>query len=161
MKALFAGSFDPPTLGHWGVIERACPLFEKLYIVIATNTTKTPMLEVETRKKIFEELIAASKFKKQCEVVTAPGLVANLSTELKAEYLVRGVRGTADLERELPMSVANELLKKDLKTILVPSTTEYSFVSSTLVREIYTLGGDIRPFVPDAVLKYLKKGKKK
>ncbi|MEZ4814063.1 MAG: pantetheine-phosphate adenylyltransferase [Bdellovibrionota bacterium] len=160
MKAIFAGTFDPPTLGHWDVVEGAAPLFEKLYIVIATNTAKKPLLDVVDRVKVFNELIANSKFSKKCEVITAPGLVADLCKTLGVEYLVRGIRSSSDLERELPMSVANEMLANGVKTILIPSTKEHSFVSSTLVREIAILGGDVSPFVPSTVSDYLLKGKK-
>lgn len=161
MKAIFAGTFDPPTLGHWDVIEGSAPLFEKLYIVIASNTTKIPLLKVEDRVKIFKDLVKDSEFKKKCEVITADGLVVDLCKKLNVEYLVRGIRSSADLERELPMSVANETLSKGIKTILIPSTKEHSFVSSTLVREIAMLGGDVSDFVPQQVTKHLVKGKKK
>jgi pantetheine-phosphate adenylyltransferase len=157
VNAIFAGTFDPPTLGHWDVIERSAPLFEKLYIVIATNTSKTPMLDVASRVEIFKQLIKDTALAERCEVVVASGLVVELCAELKVKYLVRGVRTAADVERELPMSVANELLSRGVKTILIPSTKEHSFVSSTLVREINALGGDIDPFVPHQVRKYLKK----
>ncbi len=159
MNAIFAGTFDPPTLGHWDVIERAAPLFNKFYIVIATNTTKTPLFDVDTRVKIFNELIKDTGLADKCEVITAAGLVVDLCAQLKVEYLVRGVRSVADLERELPMSVANELLSRGVKTILIPSTKEHSFVSSSLVREIHAFGGDIDPFVPHQIRKFLKKGK--
>ncbi len=161
MKAIFAGTFDPPTHGHWDVIEGAAPLFEKLFIVIATNTTKKTLLSVEERVKIFKDLLKKTPYEKSCEVITDSGLMADLCKKLKADYLVRGVRSSADLERELPMSVANEVLSKGVKTILIPSTKEHSFVSSTLVREIAVLGGDVSPFVPTLVSKHLSKGKKK
>lgn len=161
MKALFAGTFDPPTNGHWDVIESAAPLFEKLYIVIATNTTKKTLIDAETRVKIFKELLKKTPFEKTCEVITDAGLVADLCKKLKVDYLVRGVRSSADFERELPMSVANEMLSRGVKTILIPSTKEHSFVSSTLVREISILGGDVSPFVPKIVSTHLSKGKKK
>lgn len=78
MRAIFAGTFDPPTNGHWDVIKGAAPLFEKLYIVIATNTTKKPLLKVETRVKIFTELLKNTPYEKTCEVITDAGLVAAL-----------------------------------------------------------------------------------
>jgi pantetheine-phosphate adenylyltransferase len=161
MKAIFAGTFDPPTLGHWDVVVGAAPLFEKLYIVIATNTTKTPLLDVDTRVKILKDLVKNSAFEKKCEVITFDGLVVDLCKKYKVEYLVRGVRSASDLERELPMSLANETLSRGIKTILIPSTKEHSFVSSTLVREITRLGGDVSKFVPEQVTKHLSKGKKK
>lgn len=164
MKAIFAGTFDPPTLGHWDVLQGAIPLFEKLYIVIANNTSKKPLLQVEERAKIFRELIQEAGLSSRCEVLLAPGLVIDLCKKLDVKYLVRGVRGSSDLERELPMSVANALLSADVKTVLFPSTKEHSFVSSTLVREIAVLGGDVSKFVPKLVhqhiLNNLQKGNK-
>lgn len=161
MKAIFAGTFDPPTRGHWDVVEGAAPLFEKIYIVIATNTAKSPLLDIDSRVKILKDLVKGSKYANKCEVLTSDGLVVDLCKKLKVEYLVRGVRTFSDLERELPMSVANETLSKGIKTILIPSTKEHSFVSSSLVREITRLGGDVSHFVPEQVTKHLKKGKKK
>ena len=160
MKAIFAGTFDPPTLGHWDVLQGALPLFEKLYIVIANNTTKKPLLKVDERVKIFQELIHEAGFASRCEVMVAPGLVIDLCEKLDVQYLVRGVRSSSDLERELPMSVANQLLSSKVKTILFPSTKEHSFVSSTLVREIAALDGDISKFVPKLVQQFIAKGKK-
>jgi len=157
MKAIFAGSFDPPTLGHLDVIKRAAPLFEKLYVVIATNTTKQSLLKAEGRLKIFENILSGSQFSEKCEVLAFPGLVADLCSKYKIQYLVRGIRSSSDLEREIPMSIANELLSSGVTTILVPSTKENAYVSSTLVREIFSLGGDISHFVPREVLEYLEK----
>lgn len=160
---MFAGTFDPPTLGHWDVVERSAPLFDKLYIVVANNTSKNPLLSISQRLELLDELIKESPFKKKCEVVASEGLVADLCRELGVEYFVRGVRSSADFERELPMSAANEVLTKGVRTVLIPSTKEHTFVSSSMVREIFVLGGNISDFVPSKVSKFLKalKGKSK
>ncbi len=161
MRAVFAGTFDPPTLGHLDVIKRCRALFSELYVVIAENTTKKPLLSVEERiylfNKIFESMNQDAASKKHKLIVTkATGLVAELCKEIKADYFIRGVRSTADLERELPMSVANEMLSGGLTTLLIPSTKENSFVSSSLVREISFMKGDISSFVPQEIDLYLK-----
>jgi pantetheine-phosphate adenylyltransferase len=155
-KAIFAGSFDPPTLGHLEVIQSSAPLFEKLYIVVANNIAKNSLLTVEKRVELFREILKAQNLS-NCEVMSTDGLVADLGLSLGASYFVRGLRGTSDLEKEFPMSVANQILSKGSKTIFIPSTKEHSFVSSSLVREIYTLGGDISSFVPPVVLNSLSK----
>lgn len=169
VKAIFAGTFDPPTLGHWEIIQRAHPLFEKLYVVLALNSVKNPLLSVFEREEVLKKLISDAGLMNKCEVLSSNELVAQLSQKLKVDYLVRGVRSGKDLEHELPMSVANEILSQGITTILIPSTKESTFVSSTLVREIHGLGGDVNAFVPKVVSDFLKskkpskntKGKKK
>lgn len=156
MKAIFAGTFDPPTLGHWEIIQRAHPLFEKLYVVLALNSVKNPLLSVSEREEVLKKLISDAGLKNKCEVLSSSELVAQLSQKLKVDYLVRGVRSGKDLEHELPMSVANEILSQGMTTILIPSTKESTFVSSTLVREIHGLGGDVSAFVPKVVSDFLK-----
>jgi pantetheine-phosphate adenylyltransferase len=156
VKAIFAGTFDPPTLGHWEIIQRAHPLFEKLYVVLALNSVKNPLLSVSEREEVLKKLISDAGLKNKCEVLSSSELVAQLSQKLKVDYLVRGVRSGKDLEHELPMSVANEILSQGMTTILIPSTKESTFVSSTLVREIHGLGGDVSAFVPKAVSDFLK-----
>jgi len=156
VKAIFAGTFDPPTLGHWEIIQRAHPLFEKLYVVLALNSVKNPLLSVLEREEVLKKLISEAGLKNKCEVLSSSELVAQLSQKLKVDYLVRGVRSGKDLEHELPMSVANEILSQGMTTILIPSTKESTFVSSTLVREIHGLGGDVSAFVPKVVSDFLK-----
>jgi pantetheine-phosphate adenylyltransferase len=156
VKAIFAGTFDPPTLGHWEIIQRAHPLFEKLYVVLALNSVKNPLLSVSEREEVLKKLISDAGLKNKCEVLSSSELVAQLSQKLKVDYLVRGVRSGKDLEHELPMSVANEILSQGMTTILIPSTKESTFVSSTLVREIHGLGGDVSAFVPKVVSDFLK-----
>ena len=156
VKAIFAGTFDPPTLGHWEIIQRAHPLFEKLYVVLALNSVKNPLLSVSEREEVLKKLISDAGLKNKCEVLSSNELVAQLSQKLKVDYLVRGVRSGKDLEHELPMSVANEILSQGMTTILIPSTKESTFVSSTLVREIHGLGGDVSAFVPKVVSDFLK-----
>jgi pantetheine-phosphate adenylyltransferase len=155
VKAIFAGTFDPPTLGHWEIIQRAHPLFEKFYIVLALNSVKNPLLSVLEREEVLKKLISKEGLQNKCEVLSSSELVAKLSQKLKVDYLVRGVRSGKDLEHELPMSVANEILSRGMTTILIPSTKESTFVSSTLVREIYGLGGDVSQFVPGVVAEFL------
>lgn len=156
VKAIFAGTFDPPTLGHWEIIQRAHPLFEKLYVVLALNSVKNPLLSVFEREEVLKKLISDAGLMNKCEVLSSNELVAQLSQKLKVDYLVRGVRSGKDLEHELPMSVANEILSQGITTILIPSTKESTFVSSTLVREIHGLGGDVSAFVPKVVSDFLK-----
>lgn len=161
MRAIFAGTFDPPTLGHVDVIKSCRPLFSELHVLIAENTSKKPLLSVEERVELFEKIFENlnrdknTAKKHRLFVKRAEGLVAEYSKEIKADYFIRGVRSTADLERELPMSVANAMLSDGLTTLLIPSTKENSFVSSTLVREISFMNGDITPFVPEEIVKFL------
>ena len=156
MKAVFAGTFDPPTLGHCDVIERALPLFSKLYVVVASNPQKSPLLSVAQRIELLGNLLKEKSFDKKCEVRSAEGLLSKFALDLGVDYFVRGVRSSADFDREIPMSAANELLAGGAKTILIPTTKDNCFVSSSLVREIFVLGGDVEMFVPPSVNIFLK-----
>ncbi len=155
--AVFAGSFDPFTLGHEQVVREALRLFDKVIVAVGHSLSKTGFLPVEDRLKALEQTFAKEK---RVEVKTFQGLVVDFAKREGATSLVRGLRSSADFDYELPMAHINSRLAHEIQTLFFATAAEKSFISSTLVREVVKNGGDPSPFVPAAfvpVLKGLKK----
>jgi pantetheine-phosphate adenylyltransferase len=142
----FAGSFDPPTLGHLDLVARARTVVDRLVVGVGINADKAPWLPVEERLALLRELVPA-----EVEVVAFDGLAVQAARRAGATLLVRGVRGEADLALELPMALANRRLAPELETVLLVGSPEVAHVSSRLVREIVRSGGDATPFLPPLV----------
>jgi pantetheine-phosphate adenylyltransferase len=151
--AVFPGTFDPFTLGHQDVLSRALLLFDRVEVTVAVNPGKNPVLSLEERCRLISDSMAGT-----AGVGVSPfeGLLVNRARELRACALVRGLRQVSDFDYELRMAVANRRMYPELETIFLMPSEEYAFVSGSLVREIYQLGGDIAPFVPEPVYIYLK-----
>ena len=149
-KALFAGTFDPPTLGHLSIIKRATPLFDQLTIAVAEDPQKSStLLSVKERIRLLKELT-------KLEVVPVEGLLADYVKAKGFNVLVRALRSAEDVHHELTMAAANRELC-GVETVLLLSEPEHTYISSTLVRQIARLGGELKTFVPPAVSKALKK----
>ena len=148
-KAIFPGSFDPITLGHEDIIKRSIPLFDEIIIAIGVNAEKKYMFSLEERKKFIEET-----FKKEpkVSVITYEGLTIELCEKLKADFILRGLRNPADFEFEKAIAHTNRTLAhKKLETVFLLTSSGKSFISSSIVREIITHGGEYELLVPDAV----------
>ncbi len=142
--ALFAGSFDPPTLGHLNIIKRAVSLFDKVTIAVGKDSRKgEPLLTIAERIQIFKKLT-------KLEVIEIKGLLANYVKEHKVTALVRSIRSAEDVQHEFSMADANRKLC-GVETIFLMSEPQYAYINSTLVREIAQLGGNIEDFVPPFV----------
>ena len=146
----FAGSFDPPTLGHLDLVARARGVVDRLVVGVGINADKAPWLPVEERLALLRELVPAD-----VEVVAFDGLAVQAARRAGATLLLRGVRGEADLAAELPMALANRRLAPELETVLLVGSPEVAHVSSRLVREIVRSGGDATPFLPPLVAQRL------
>lgn len=153
-NAIYAGSFDPVTLGHMEVIEKAHDLFDHLYVVIAQNTQKTGLFTVAERQRQITMAIAQLK---NVSVVVSDLLTVQAAQELQAHYLVRGVRGTIDLESEMAIAELNNNLNSDIQTIFIPASAQTRAVSSSMIKEIASFGGDVTRFVPQNVVQDLKR----
>jgi len=151
---LFAGSFDPATLGHLDLVERALRLAPRVVVGVALHADKKTLFPVEER---IELLKRSTKHLKGVEVVRIDGLVVDAAKHLGLRVLVRGVRGGADFDFEVAMGRTNAELSPGLETILLAPAPRFAHVSSTLVRQIALAGGDASPFVPPAVAEALKK----
>jgi len=146
--AIYPGSFDPPTLGHIDVIERAARLFDDLIVAIGINSSKQPMLSAEER---IEALVASTSHLPNVRVEDFSGLLVNYALAQGARSIVRGLRATADFEYEFQMAMVNRRLSDDVDTVFLMTKWEHSYLSSSIVREVATLGGDYTGLVPPNV----------
>ena len=152
-KAVFPGSFDPVTLGHKDIVERAALIFEKVYVAIGRNTSKTTMLPFDSRLEIVSKVFAGMS---GVEVVSYEELTVNLCEHLGARYVVRGLRSGTDFDYERNIALMNEKLNHSIETVFFISNPDYAGISSTIVKEIHKFGGDISRFVPQEVIEFLK-----
>jgi len=155
-RAVFPGSFDPITLGHRDIVERATRIFEKVYVAIGKNTTKTTMLPFESRLEIVSDVF---KDMNNVEVLSYNKLTVKLCEKLGASYIVRGLRSGTDFDYERNIALINTKLNDKIETVFFISNPNYAGISSTIVKEVYKFGGDISGFVPTEVIEFLKKKK--
>ena len=151
--AIYPGSFDPITSGHLDVIERGARLFDTLIVAILQNEAKSALFTVEERMQMLNEAIAPYP---NVEVDSFDGLLATYALKKGARGILRGIRAISDYEYELQMALMNRRLQPSLETIFLPAGQQYSFVSSRLVKEVISLGGDISGLVPPHVERRMK-----
>jgi pantetheine-phosphate adenylyltransferase len=156
--ALFPGTFDPVTFGHVDIIERALPLFDKLYIGIGLNSNKAPMFSDDQRKQWLQELFGNEP---KIKVVVYEGLTIECCRKVKANYVVRGIRYVNDFEYEKAIADMNRSLDENIETVFLTCLPKYTSVASTLVRDVIKNGGNVSQFVPDVVLKTIQQNNKK
>ena len=150
--AIFPGSFDPFTNGHKEVVLDALKLFNKLIIAIGINGSKRCLFTPEQRQQMIEQVFSGANV----QVMIFSGLIADFAQTVGASVLVRGLRTESDFAYEMPMAITNRILANHLQTVFLPTSQESHYLSSTLVREVVSHGGDISAFVPAAVLKHFK-----
>lgn len=155
--ALYPGTFDPPTLGHVSIINRAARLFDRLTIGVASISEKNPLFPLEQRLELLKEI-----FRNNPNIETKPfsGLLVDFAKAENARIIVRGMRNITDFDFEYRMDVTNRHCLPGLETIFLLSDPETGYISSTLVKQITKAGGDISEFVPSQVIEALKKGVK-
>ncbi|MGB6973635.1 MAG: pantetheine-phosphate adenylyltransferase [Terracidiphilus sp.] len=153
VKALYPGTFDPPTNGHIDLIQRGSLLFQHLTVAILINPVKNPLFTVEERVKMLKE---ATRALDNVSVATFEGLMVDFAREQKATAVLRGIRAISDYEYEFQMALMNRRLAPEIETVFLQPAGRYSFVSSRIVKEVFSFGGDISGLVPPAVLKRLK-----
>ena len=154
-KAIYPGSFDPVTLGHWDLIQRAEKLVDHLVVAVLHNPAKQPAFSVETRMEMLRELVSPFA---NVEVMSFHGLLVDFAKTHGAQCIVRGVRAFSDFEYEFQMALMNRKLAPDLETIFLMPKEKYAAVSSRLVREIGSFGGDLHELVPEALRERIAKG---
>lgn len=145
--AVFPGSFDPITLGHYDIIKRSIPLFDKIIVAIGVNAEKKYMFSLEERKRFIEESFADEP---SVSVVTYEGLTIDLCKKVKAKFILRGLRNPADFEFEKAIAHTNRKLSK-IETVFLLTAANTSFISSSIVRDVLRNGGEYEMLVPDAV----------
>lgn len=145
---LFPGTFDPVTLGHTDIIDRALSLFDELVIGIGINSSKVPMFSVEQRVEWIREIY---KHEPRIKVASYEGLTVNFCKEIKARFILRGIRYVSDFEYEKAIADINRKLEHEVETIFLTCSPEYSTIASTLVRDVIRYKGDAAQFLPDVV----------
>ena len=148
LRAIYPGSFDPVTFGHIDIIERAARISDELIVGVLQNKAKTPLFSVEERVTMLNEV---TKNMKNVKIVPFEGLLIDFAQQMDAKVIVRGLRAITDFEYELQMSQTNRKLNSDVETLFLTTSLDYSYLSSTTVKEVASFGGDITQFVPEIV----------
>jgi pantetheine-phosphate adenylyltransferase len=155
--ALYPGSFDPVTNGHLDVLQRAIAVFDKVVVAVLENPRKTPLLPAETRVVVLETAIRdAGIDAAHAEVITFDGLTVEAARAQGARWIVRGLRAISDFEAEGQLAANNRVLADEIDTVFFMTAVEYGYVSSSLVKEIASFGGDVSSMVPPAALTALR-----
>lgn len=154
LRAIYPGSFDPVTYGHLDIIRRSCKIVDDLIVGVLNNKAKMPLFSVEERVKMLEDV---TKEFGNVRIVPFDGLLVDFASRMEAGLVIRGLRAITDFEYELQMSQTNHKLEPNVETMFLTTGIEYSYLSSTTVREIAAFGGDLSQFVPEAVAEELKK----
>lgn len=151
-KAIYPGTFDPVTNGHVEMIKRAARLFPELVIAVAVNTNKKPMFSLEKRIELIEDALGSCP---GVSVIGFDNLLIEMAKEQKAHVILRGLRAVSDFEYEFQLAGMNRKLDKTIETLFLTPSEEHMFISSTLVKEIALMGGDVSQFVPECVTQAL------
>ena len=154
--ALYPGTFDPITNGHLDILERAMELFDKVIVTVAKNSTKSPLFDEEERVEMIQEIITRNKYK-NVSIESFEGLLVNFARKKKAIALIRGLRAISDFEYEFQMALINRKQAGKIFTVFLMPHEKYTYLDSSIVRELARLHGDFKSFVPPNVFKRLKK----
>lgn len=153
-RAIYPGSFDPVTYGHIDIITRASKVADELIVGVLCNKAKTPLFSVDERVKMLKEMTVHLG---NVRVMPFEGLLIDFAKETDANVIVRGLRAVTDFEMEIQMAQANHILYPNVDTIFFTTSLEYSYLSSSTVREVASFGGDISKFVAPAIADAVKK----
>ena len=156
--AIYPGSFDPITNGHIDLIHRACKLFDKVIIAITQNASKTSLLPINQRIEAVEASITSIN---NTQVLGFNSLLVDFAKDQNAQIIIRGLRAVSDFEYEFQLSGMNKRLNPGIETLFMTPSEEFANISSSLLREILSLGGNISPFVPAPVEKILHRNSRK
>ena len=151
--AVVPGSFDPITKGHLDIIRRAADVFDVVYVAVLNNSAKNPLFSIEERCALIEEV---TKELPNIRIETSSGLLIDYAREKNAKAIVRGLRAVSDFEYEMQITSMNRVLDENIETFFIMSKNKYSFLSSSIVKEVAKYGGDVSELVPEIVGKALK-----
>ncbi len=151
--AIYPGSFDPVTFGHIDVMKRTSKIFDKVIVGILVNKNKKPLFSVEEKTQMIKEV---TKDLPNIEIMAFEGLLIDFARQQKANAIIRGLRGVTDFEYELQMAQGNQQFCEEIETIFLATSAKYSYISSSMVKEIAYFGGDLEGFVPDYVKEKVK-----
>mgnify|MGYP000946140098 FL=1 len=147
-RAVYPGSFDPVTLGHLDIIQRAARNCDELIVGVLNNKSKSPLFTVEERVAMLKDVVRNIP---NVRIMAFSGLLVDFAREQGAHCIIRGLRAITDFEYELQMAQTNSILNKEIDTMFLTASNDYSYLSSTTVKEIASFGGDIKQFVPREV----------
>ena len=151
-RAIFPGSFDPLTNGHLDIIRRSAPLFDEMVIAVLNNADKRPMFTVDERCEMIREVLPIVETDGcKMSVESFSGLTADFARKSGASAIVRGIRAVSDYEYELRMALMNRRLEPSIETVFLMAGEEYSYVSSTLMKQVFELGGRVEGLIPQLV----------
>ena len=153
LRAIYPGSFDPVTLGHLDIIRGSAAIADELIVGLLNNKAKTPLFSVGERVKMLEEV---TKDFPNVKIIPFEGLLVEFAKQMDAKVIVRGLRAITDFEYELQMSQTNHKIEPEIETLFLTTSLEFSFLSSTTVKEVASFGGDITQFVPEVIVKKIK-----
>ena len=153
VKALYPGTFDPPTNGHVDLIQRGAKIFDHLTVAILINPVKNPLFTVEERAEMLKE---ATRSLGNVSIATFDGMMVDFARRQGAAAVLRGIRAISDYEHEFQMALMNRRLAPEIETVFLQPAGRYSFVSSRMVKEVVSFGGDVSGLVPPNVLKRLR-----
>lgn len=148
IRALTPGTFDPITSGHLDVITRAAQMFDEIVVAVAASEKKHPLFSLDERAELARR---ATEHLPNVRVEPFSGLLVDFAREMRASVIVKGLRAITDFEYEFQMTAVNYELSEDLETVFIMSPPRYMYLSSSVVREVASMGGDVRQFVPDCV----------
>ena len=151
-RAIYPGSFDPLTNGHLDIIERSAKLFDEVIVAILLNIQKQPLFDTEERIEMIREVVPHTNVR----VDTFEGLLVHYAVKQQAQVIVRGIRAISDYEYELQMALMNRRLEPSVETVFLMASGENSYISSRLIKEVFTLGGSITGLVPPLVEQRMK-----
>ncbi len=149
-RAIYPGSFDPITFGHLDIIERSSGLFDEIIIAVLNNSKKNALFSVDERVSMIRELV---KGRSNIRVASFQGLLVDFAKETDAHIVIRGLRAVTDFEYELQIAQTNKVEYPELETVFLTTSLNYSYLSSTIVREFAAYGGDISKFVPESIIR--------
>ena len=151
--AVYPGSFDPVTMGHLDIIKRASKVVDELIVSVLNNNSKSPLFSVENRVKMLEEVV---KDLPNVKVMSFEGLLVDFAKEVNAKVIVRGLRAVTDFEYELQMAQTNRIVNPKVDTMFLVTSEEYSYLSSTVLKEIARYGGALDRFAPPYIIEKVK-----
>lgn len=150
--AIYPGSFDPPTNGHLDVVDRALTIFHKIIVVVITNPAKKTLFTVQERQEMLQRIYSNTD---RVEVANYDGLLVDFARIKNATAILRGLRAVSDFEYEFQMALMNRRMNPDINSVYLMPSAEFSYLSSSLIKEVYSLGGDVRGLTPPVVEDYL------
>ena len=148
-RAIYPGSFDPATFGHIDMIERSSKIVDELVVAVLTNSAKIPLFSIEERVSMLEEITSHLP---NIRITSFQGLLIDYAREVEASIIVRGLRAVTDFEYELQIAQTNRIVNSQIDTVFLTTSLEYAYLSSTIVKEVASYGGDISHFVPKQLM---------